>query len=298
MDFWLSITTIGEQEQLLDVARFAEQAGFTGLTLADHVIMPTRIDSKYPYTEDGEIFWPLETPWPDPWVALAAIGAATTTLRLGTNICLAALRDPFVIAKAVSTAAVLSGGRVAFGVAAGWLKEEFDLLGVDFHRRGRRLDELLGICRRLFSGEVFSHHGEFFDFDDVIMRPAAPGPIPVWVGGGSKAALRRAAQNDGWLGLPMTLAQVRELAPQLGALREQIGRAGEPFDLNISFLEAMHRDHLAELAELGTTALMIGCPWLPNPWAATPWLDESADPRDLDTKKRAIERFARMVIHQ
>lgn len=298
MDFWLSITTIGEQEQLLDVTRFAEQAGFAGVTLADHVIMPTRIESRYPYTEDGEIFWPLETPWPDPWVALAAIGAATTTLRLGTNICLAALRDPFVIAKAVSTASVLSGGRIVFGVAAGWLAEEFDLLGVDFHRRGRRLDELLTVCRQLWTGEVSSHHGAFFDFDDVIMRPSAPGPIPVWVGGGSAAALRRAADNDGWLGLPMTLAQVREVAGQLRTLRERAGRADEPFDLNISFLEAMHGDTLDELAELGTTALMIGCPWLPNPWAATPWLDESADPRRLDTKQRAIERFAEMVIHQ
>ena len=131
MEYWLSITTIPEQDQLLDVARMAEEAGFDGITVADHLLMPTRIDSRYPYTEDGAMWWPSDTPWPDPWVTLAAMGAVTSRLRLASNICIAAMRDPITLAKAVSTASVLSNGRIVLGVAAGWLREEYDLMGVD-----------------------------------------------------------------------------------------------------------------------------------------------------------------------
>jgi probable F420-dependent oxidoreductase len=296
VQFWLSITTVPEQHQLLDVARLAEAAGFHGLTLADHLAMPVRIESRYPYTEDGAMWWPPETPWPDPWVTLASMAAVTTRLRFASNICLAALRDPIVLGKQVSTAAVLSGGRMVLGVAAGWMREEYELLGVDFASRGRRLDELLGAMRALWSGKPVAHGGEFFRFAEAIMCPPPPAPVPVWCGGASAPAMRRAARNEGWLGLPLDRAQAR---PMIAALRRERALAGldpQDFAINIALTEAHEPDVIAELEDLGVTGLMILAPWQPNPFFAAPWFDPHADPARLASKRAAIERFAEQVI--
>lgn len=296
MEYWLSITTIPEQDQLLALARIAEEAGFDGITVADHVLMPTRIASRYPYTEDGAIWWPADTPWPDPWVTLAAMGAVTTKLRLASNICLAALRDPATLAKSVSTAAVLTGGRIVLGVASGWLREEYDLLGVDFATRGRRLDELLTVARKFWSGRPVTHEGEFFCYAESVMCPAPPAPVPVWCGGAVPAALGRAVRNDGWLGLPLDRAGA---APVLGALLQQRDAAGlsrEHFAINIALTEAHEPQAIADVAAMGVTGLMIMSPWLPNPFFAAPWYRADADPARLETKREAIMRFADQVL--
>lgn len=298
MQYWLSITTIPEQEQLLDVARIAEEAGFDGLTVADHLLMPTRIESRYPYTEDGEMWWPATTPWPDPWVTLAAMAAVTKRLRLASNICLAALRDPVTLAKAVSTAAVLSADRVVLGVAVGWLREEYQLLGVDFSSRGRRLDELLEVARKFWSGAPVAHRGEFFEFEEGIMCPAPLQPVPVWCGGAVPAALRRAARNDGWLGLPLDRAAA---APVLQTLRDERLAAGLPFAgfaVNIALTETHDKAAVRDVGDMGVTGLMIMSPWLPNPFYPSPWFDPKANPSLLETKRAAMLRFAEQVIHR
>lgn len=296
MEYWLSITTIPEQEQLLDVARIAEEAGFDGITVADHLLMPTRIESRYPYTEDGAMWWPSDTPWPDPWVTLGAMGAVTKRLRLASNICLAALREPIGLAKAVSTASVLSGGRVVLGVAAGWLAEEYALCGVDFASRGRRLDELLAVSRRLWSGQPVAHRGEFFGFEEGIMCPPPPARIPVWCGGASAPALRRAARNDGWLGLPLDRAGARPIIEALRRERQAAGLPPEGLAVAIALTEAHEPSIVAELEAAGVTALMIMSPWMPNPFFQAPWFDQAADPSRLESKRAAMLRFAEQVI--
>jgi probable F420-dependent oxidoreductase len=297
MQYWLSITTIPEQDQLLDVARLAEEAGFDGITVADHLLMPTRIESRYPYTEDGAMWWPPDTPWPDPFVTLAAMGAVTTRLRLASNICIAALRDPVTLAKAVSTAAVLSGGRVVLGAAAGWLREEYELLGVDFSTRGRRLDELLAVLRKLWSGQAVEHRGEFFSFDSGIMCPAPPTAVPVWCGGAAPAALARAARNDGWLGLPLDRSAALPMIAGLRRLRAAAALPLETLAINIAFTEAHTPAAIAELEQFGVTGLMILSPWLPNPFFSAPWFDPGANPATLGAKRDALMRFAAQVIH-
>jgi probable F420-dependent oxidoreductase len=296
MEYWLSIPTIPEQDQLVPLAKLAEDAGFHGITVADHLLMPTHIESRYPYTEDGEMWWPADTPWPDPWVTLAAMGAVTGRLRLASNICVAALRDPISLAKSVSTASVLTGGRVVLGAAVGWLREEYELLGVDFSTRGRRLDEMLSVLRKLWTGRPVSHEGEHFSFGEAIMCPAPAAPIPIWCGGAAQAALRRAARNDGWLGLPLDRAAAR---PLVGSLRQMRSEAGlEPDDMAVCIaLTEPHEPHaIRELEEMGVSALMIMSPWQPNPFFHANWYDASEDPRDFDSKRRAIERFAEQVI--
>lgn len=298
MKHWISLVNVPEVEQYVAIAQHAEELGYHGVSVADHLVMPTRVEeSKYPYTPDGKMWWPEDTPWPDPWVTLTAMGVATRKLELSTNIYLAALRDPFTAARAVAAASVFTEGRVKCGVSVGWIKEEYDLLGIDFHTRGRRLDETIEVLRKLWTGKSVDHKGEFFEFDGALMSPKPHGHVPIWSGGASKPALRRAARNDGWLGVPMMVDPLIETIHGLRALREEMGREDEPFDVCCSLIQPLTQEVEARLEELGAHNNMV-LPWVVTPWGRAPWLRDGEDVADLDTKKRAMERFAKKVIHR
>ena len=298
MKHWISLVNVPEVDQFVDIAKFAEEAGFHGVSVADHLVMPTRVEeSKYPYTPDGKMWWPEDTPWPDPWVSLTAMGVATTRLELATNIYLAALRDPFTAARAIAAASLFTKGRVKCGVSVGWIKEEYDLLGIDFRTRGRRLDETIEVLRKLWTAESVDHKGEFFEFEGALMSPAPHGHTPIWSGGASKAALRRAARNDGWLGVPMMVDPLIETIESLYAMRAEMGKTREPFDVCCSLIQPLTPDVEARLEELGAHNNMV-LPWVVTPWGRAPWLEDGEDTADLDTKKRAMERFANKVIHR
>lgn len=298
MRHWLSLVNVPEVDQYLEIAKHAEEVGFFGITIADHLVMPTgELASKYPYTPDGKMWWPEDVPWPDPWVTLTAMGVATTRLHLATNIYLAALRDPFVSARAIAAASVFTNGRIHCGVSSGWIKEEYEMLGVDFSSRGRRLDETIEVMRKLWSGQSVDHEGEFFDFQGALMQPVPPSPIRVWSGGASNAALRRAAANDGWLGVPLMLDPLIETIKGLHAAREEIGKEGEPFDICCSLIQPLTAEVEARLEALGAVNNMV-LPWVITPWGRAPWLKDGEDVASLDTKKRAMERFANKVIHR
>lgn len=294
MKYWISLVSTVEVEQFVELAKVAEQLGFEGMAVADHLVMPTQVAAPYPYTPDGKMWWPIDTPWPDPWVTLTAMGTATSRLKLASNIYLAAVRDPFTAARAIGTAAILTNDRIVCGVAVGWIKEEYDLVGVDFRTRGKRLDEMIAVMRRLWTGKEVEYHGEVFDFAHAIMSPAPKRYIPVWVGGASKPALRRAARNDGWLGVPMSNAQLLATTKALYAMRQQFGKAGEPFDVCLSPLEPMTPDVQAELEQAGAHHVMV-LPWTPSPWGRAPWVAEDEDHTRLEVKCKAMERFARQV---
>lgn len=298
MKHWISLVNVAEIDQYVEIAKHAEELGYFGITVADHLVMPTRIvESKYPYTPDGKIWWPEDIPWPDPWVALTAMGVATKELRLATNIYLAALRDPFTAAGAVAAASVFTGGRVRCGVSVGWIKEEYDLLGLDFRSRGRRLDETIEVMRKLWTGKSIDHKGEFFQFEAALSSPAPPAPIPIWSGGASRAALRRAAANDGWLGVPLMADPLIETIKHLRAKREELGKASDPFDVCCSLIQPLTPKIEGRLEELGAHHNMV-LPWVVTPWGRAPWLEDGEDVSSLDTKKRAMERFANKVIHR
>ena len=298
MKYWLTLVQVPESDQLIDLARYAEQVGFHGISVADHLVMPTQISSPYPYTEDGELFWPVDAPWPDPWVTLGAMAAVTSELRLASNIYLAALRDPFTAAKAAGTAAVLSGNRIVCGMAAGWISEEYALAGVDFASRGRRLDEQIEVMRKLWTGREVEHHGEFFDFEHAILCPAPSEPIPIWVGGASPPALRRAARYDSWFGVPMATEQMVPYLKTLRREREAAGLAWEGYEVSISLAGPQTPEITADLEALGVGSLCVIAPWVPSPWGSTPWYDEKVDPGKLESKQVAMERFAEAVIHK
>ena len=181
-----------------EIAITAEAADWDYLVTSDHVVHPEKIDSPYPYTTDNEPRWEAPAPWPDPWVVIGAMAAATERIRFLTAIYVLPMRNPFVVAKAIGTAAVLSKDRVTLGIGAGWMEEEFALLEQPFARRGARMDEMLEVLRKLWAGGMVEHHGEFYDFPRLQMSPAVERPIPIYSGGVSKAAFRRVGRLVAW----------------------------------------------------------------------------------------------------
>jgi probable F420-dependent oxidoreductase len=253
--FW-QVASFAEPEQLLDVARGAEEAGFDGVLVSDHLFFPGRLASRYPYAEDGRPGFTADTPFPDPWTSIAAMAAVTRRLRFATMVAILPLRHPLEVAKTVGTAALLSGGRVALGAGAGWIREEFDALGVDFATRGARMDEAIGALRALWAGGMVEHAGRFFRFGPLQMSPAPGHPIPILVGGTSGRALRRAARlGDGWIGTGHAPAEAAALLDRLRALRREAGRAEAPFETIVPLAVPPDPEVLRRLeAEHGLTA--------------------------------------------
>jgi probable F420-dependent oxidoreductase len=253
VQYWLNAGFL-ESDQMIEVAQAAEALGFAGITLPDHLFLPEQIDSKYPYSATGDISWSVDAPWPDCWVAIAAMAQATQRLRFTTGVYIGPLRDVFSLAKSVGTAAAFAPGRVACGLGAGWMREEFDAVGQPFDARGPRFDEMLDVLPLLWSGEVVEHHGVHIDFPPLRMRPAAPG-VPVWIGGNTGPALRRAARSDGWIGTYTDLDDVRRMIDVLAAKREQFGASGD-FTVTFAAMPGASRDADA-LDDVGVEALML-----------------------------------------
>jgi len=249
------VVSFSEPEQLLGVARAAEEAGFEGVLVSDHLFYPARIESRYPYSEDGKPAFDGATPFPEPWTTIAAMAAVTTRLRFATMVYILPLRHPLEVAKAVGTAALLSGGRVALGAGAGWIREEFEVLGVDFATRGARMDEMIDVMRLAWTGRTVEHHGRFFDVPALQMSPPPPAPPPIWVGGLSRAALRRAAaRGDGWIGTGQTPDEAVRIARELRRLRREAGREGEPFEVVVPLVAPPDADTRRRLVDAGVTA--------------------------------------------
>jgi probable F420-dependent oxidoreductase len=272
-------------DQLVPLARAAEEHGFRAFSLADHVIDLEQVRTPYPYTPDGKRRWEPDVDWPDPWVSVGALAQVTTRLQFFTSIYVAAMRNPFVVAKAVGTAAALSGGRVALGIGVGWCREEFELLEQDFGTRGRRTDEALALMRELWKPGWTEFDGEFYRCDRLVMKPEPPASIPVWVGGLSDVALRRAARNDGWVGDMATVDEAVEVATRLRVLREEQGRGDVPFEVAPALTDALTPDDFARASEGGVTLCMT-----------MPWMYYCRQDAPLADKLDGVRRFREDII--
>lgn len=247
-------------EELAPIARAADELGYHGLALSDHVVNLETLRTPYPYTADGSRRWPSFTHWVDPWVTIGALGAVTERLHFFTNVFVLPLRDPFTVAKAVSTASALTGGRVALGVGMGWCEEEFELMNQPFARRGARADEMLELLTALWSGEWVEHHGEFYDVPRLEMNPPIPSPVPIYVGGLSPVAYRRAARHDGWVSDLISIEQAAEIRATIDDERTKLGRADTDFSMIVSLNDAITVDDFKRAEEVGVTDNLT-MPW-------------------------------------
>ena len=285
MKFCCSLA-FNDPTHFVEVAKTAEECGWDYLMLSDHVVYPEKIRSPYPYTKDGAPRWDAAAPWPDPWVAVGAMAAVTERLRFMTAVYVLPLRSPFAVAKAVGTAAVMSEGRVTFGVGAGWMEEEFELMEQSFRRRGARLDEMVEVLRKLWAGGMTEHHGEFYDFDRLQMSPAVAEPIPIFSGGLTAPALRRVGRvTDGWISDIHTTEELRDIVARLRAARVEYGREREPLGIVAACSDAYDADGYRRLEELGVTHLQT-----------MPWAFYGLDGNTLEGKREGLRRFAEDVI--
>lgn len=254
---------------LPDVALLAEQNGFDSVWVPEHLVFPVDIPPAYLYSVDG--FPPMRSDSPayDPWVILATVAARTETIRLGTNIYILPLRHPIAVARSAVTLDRVSGGRVNFGVGVGWMREEYEAVDQDFTTRGKRADEIIPLLRRFWTEDVIEHHSEYYDIPPVTFepKPLQRPSIPIYVGGTSPAALRRAAlMGDGWMAHRSNISwdegssvahasDYTELSDQITTIRrhrEETGRDELPFDIR-AFAGSL--DDIARCEELGVTGV-------------------------------------------
>ena len=196
MKFWMLMPFL-PPEELVTVAIRAEEAGFEGVALADHASQPETIRSTYPYgaRKGGAKILP------SPLVMVGALSTATTRLRFTTWVLVVPLRHPILLAKEIATAARLSQNRLELGIGLGWMREEFEAVGIDPATRGARLDEMWSLMTRMWTGEYVGSDTELFRFEPNLILPTLDSPPPLLVGGHTAAAIRRTARiADGWVG--------------------------------------------------------------------------------------------------
>ncbi len=186
MKYYISTGYLDTRE-IVEIAKAADDLGYDGLGIPEHVVNLETLKTPYPYTRDGTRRWEPFTDWPDPWVLIGALAQCTQRLRFVTTVYVAALRDPYVAAKSIGTAALLSNGRVELGLGVGWCAEEFELLNAQFPQRGKRTEEMIELMRALWSPGWTEFSGEFYRTPRLEMSPTPP-PIPIWVGGLSDIA--------------------------------------------------------------------------------------------------------------
>lgn len=252
----------------LEATLEAERLGYESVWLPEHLVFPRDLSGS-PFAGAEHPPVPPETPVFDAFAYLSFLAGRTTRIRLGTHVYLLALRHPFVAARAVQTLDVVSGGRAEVGVGAGWLGTEWQAAGLDFRTRGRRLDEALVVCKRLWSEPVVEHHGEFFDFGPVHFEPKPvqrPWP-PLHVGGESPAALRRVARvGEGWIGLEHSAESVAEPIRRIRALRKGFETADAALCITVGS-HRPDRDAIRRLEDAGVDRVIVS-PWRRSPEAA------------------------------
>ncbi|WP_433227623.1 TIGR03619 family F420-dependent LLM class oxidoreductase [Actinomadura formosensis] len=266
------------------LARAAEDAGYASMSIADSLVYPKESDSAYPYTQDGGREFLEDKPFIEPFTLIAALGAVTARIRFTPFVLKLPVRPPVLVAKQATSVAALTNGRLGLGVGISPWPEDFQVMGVPWERRGKRMDEAIDIVRGLSTGEYFEFHGEFFDVPAIKMTPAHP--FPILVGGHSEPALRRAVvRGDGWMHAGG--GDLDALLTRLNNIREQEGKAAAPFEVHVISMDAYTPDGVKRLADKGVTDVIVG---FRTPYAKGP------DTEPLAKKIEHLERFAETVI--
>ena len=272
----------------IPLAKAAEAAGYHAMTIPDSIAYPFESDSTYPYTPDGSREFLDGKAFIESFVLTAALCAVTTTLHFNHVVLKLPIRPPALVAKQAGSLAALFDNRVGLGVGTSPWAEDYELLGVPFARRGKRMDECIEIIRGLTSGEYFEFHGEFYDIPKTKMTPAPSRPVPILIGGHADAALRRAARNDGWMHGGGDPEELDALLAKLARFREEEGSAGnDDYQIHVISIDAYTLDGVKRLEDKGITDVIVGfrIPYITGP-----------DTEPLDTKIRNLEMFAENVI--
>ncbi len=272
----------------LPLAQAAEAAGYTSITVADSLAYPKESDSVYPYTADGSRTFLEDKEFIETFVLVAAMGAVTSTLRFTPFVLKLPVRPPVLVAKQAASVAAITGNRLALGVGISPWREDFEMMGVPFARRGKRMDECMQIVRGLTAGGgYFEFRGEFYDIPAIKICPTPTEPIPLLVGGHAEPALRRAVvHGDGWMHGGGTAEELDTLLGRLAEIRKAEGSAGS-FEIHVISLDAYTPDGVKRLEDRGVTDVIVGfrLPYIVGP-----------DTEPLERKIEHLNRYAESVI--
>jgi probable F420-dependent oxidoreductase len=275
-------------DQLPELAKTAEECGYSSIALPDSLFYSEDVSAAYPYTPDGSRFWNEETPWVDPFVAAAAMGAVTSRIRFYTQVLKLNPRNPVLLARQIGSVAVMTGNRFGLGVGLGWSPEESEWCGGHFDHRGARADEAIEVLQLILGGGMVSYQGKYYEFGKLRMSPTPSEPVPVYVGGHSEAALRRAARvGDGWTSAMIKIDDLRGVVSRLGELRAEYDRTG-PFEIQAVCIDRFGLDGYRQQAEAGVTDAIV-VPWV--------FYGVGLD-GPLQAKKDGMKRFADEIMGQ
>lgn len=289
MEIGVHLPHVGPQatrDTLREFARRMEELGYDSLWVSDHVVIPREYESRYPYNPSGRLSW-IDLPLLEPLSTLLFVAGVTERPRLGTTVLVLPMRNPVLHAKILATLDVLSGGRLIFGAGVGWLKEEFDALDMPFDHRGARMDEFLAVIMRLWTEDHPTFEGHYYRLADVGFAPKPvqqPHP-PIWIGGNTDPALRRAARiGDAWHAAGATPEQVEAALPKLREYTRAAGR--DPVAVPVTVRTGLRADEppdatlarLGRYRDLGVTHLCLETTF-----------------RDMDRAYATLERFATEV---
>lgn len=285
MKFVLS-TSFSTVAHLTELAPAADSHGWHSMSFSDHVVNPAEINTPYPYTDDGSRRWQPFTDWPDPWVMIGALATITKRLRFTNNIFVLPMRNPYLVAKAISTAAIVSKNRVTAAFGVGWSRDEFELMQQDFSTRGKRTDEMLEVMRLLWTGKMVDYEGKYYQFSAMEMNPAPSEAIPIWIGGISEPAMKRAARlADGWVTDLQSTADIVESIGKINQWRREFGRENEPFEVMATPNDAWDVDGYRRLQDAGVSHILT-----------MPWPFYHGESDKLEHKLDGIRRYADDII--
>jgi probable F420-dependent oxidoreductase len=275
---------------IVPMARAAEDAGYDVIAVPDSIAYPRESESTYPYTPDGSREFLEHKPLVEPLIAIATMAAVTDRIRFVTNVLKLPIRHPVILAKEVTTLAVLASERVALGVGSSPWPDDYEIVELPWARRGRRFDECIEIIRGLATGDYFEFDGEHYRFPAIKLNPTPRAPIPILIGGHGEANLERAGRiGDGWISAGMSEEQLTATLARLQERREEYGRADAPFEIHAVTIDSFTADGIKRLEEQGVTHTMGGFS------AANPYSRE-ADTEPLHAKLDALRRYADDVI--
>jgi len=251
---------LGTAEGAVALASACESHGIESVWTVEHVVVPAGYESEYPYSSNGRMPGGEDSPIPDPFTWLTWVGAHSQSLVLGTGVIILPLRNPVVLAKEVATLDSFTGGRVQLGVGVGWLREEFDAVGVPFEDRGARTDDYIQAMRELWSAEQPTYSGRFVEFDRALSYPKpSGGTVPIVIGGHTPFAARRAGRlGDGFF--PAKNNDLSELITVMRDAAESAGR--DPDAIEITTGAARDAADRRRLEDLGVTRMIIPPPAL------------------------------------
>ena len=261
MQFGFTLPDVLDGGKLCWFAQMAEDYGFESVWTGDHIVLPVNVDKQYPYTEDGSFPGKDSASFLEAVTLLSFIGSCTSNIRIGSTVIILPYRNPILQAKMFASLDVLTKGRVICGVGVGWLEKEFDLLGVPFKERGAMSDECLEVMKSIWTDEHPEYHGKFFEFKDIqsLPKPIQQPHIPIWVGGHSRRAIRRAVRyGNAWHPSRQSPEYVNSQLSYLRRESRSIGR--DPDDIIISLKRTIHFTDIDidESSKMPSNAAVIG----------------------------------------